>query len=424
VAYESNAAVYRWDRVTGTTATVTGGAVSVAPKISSDGRHIAFESDATGLVPGDTNGTYDVYVRDMGTGTVDRVSLDPSGTQFPGASTVASISSDGRYVAFQAVLRQGAFGEPIQTAVYLRDRLNGTTAVVDVDVTGQRALGTAVNAAVDGTGRYVVFESADARLVPGDTNASTDVFVRDMVAGQTSRISTTSSGQQSPLASSVRGLSRDGLHVMVQSSGLTPPGPGGISNLYRITLAPPVPTLPGAPTNVSGAPGDRATTVFWAPPLDTGGLPLTYTVTLAPGGKTCTAVAPATSCGITGLTNGVTYTATVRAANTVGTGPSATGTAVPGSVVVLATQVPAVARLMANLDAAIPALQVSPLVTGVTGDSQFHVPGCPRYASPLPRDSDSFSWMLSGLGYVSTANESVPPLDATCRPVALTSSTR
>ncbi|UCB46685.1 MAG: PD40 domain-containing protein, partial [Spirochaetota bacterium] len=72
------------------------------PSISGDGRYVAFESAATNLVPGDTNGAEDVFIHDTQTGTTTRVSVDSEGTEGDGDSCELSISADGRYVAFES----------------------------------------------------------------------------------------------------------------------------------------------------------------------------------------------------------------------------------------------------------------------------------------------------------------------------------
>ena len=79
---------------------VQGNDDSFDPAISADGRFVAFGSDATNLVPGDTNGSDDVFVRDRQTGTTRRVSVGPGGVQGNGASFDPAISADGRFVAF------------------------------------------------------------------------------------------------------------------------------------------------------------------------------------------------------------------------------------------------------------------------------------------------------------------------------------
>lgn len=88
------------------------------------------------------------------------------------------------------------------------------------------------------------------------------------------------------------------------------------------------PTVPGAPTGVTGTAGDGEVLVAFQPPASDGGSDiLFYTVTAAPGAATCTATPPATACMVTGLQNGTTYTFTVTATNAVGTGPASAASA-------------------------------------------------------------------------------------------------
>ena len=70
------------------------------PAMSADGRYVAFQSRSDNLVPGDTNGTWDIFVRDRQSGTTERVNVDSGGVQGDATSNYSSISADGRYVAF------------------------------------------------------------------------------------------------------------------------------------------------------------------------------------------------------------------------------------------------------------------------------------------------------------------------------------
>ncbi len=115
--------------------------VSVGPNaVSADGRFVAFMSAATNLVPSDTNGHFDVFVRDMETGAIERVSVGIGGAQANADSDYPSISADGRYVAFESSATNllgshtnGFFN------VYVRDRQMGTTEIVSVDSMGNQA---------------------------------------------------------------------------------------------------------------------------------------------------------------------------------------------------------------------------------------------------------------------------------------------
>src|SRR5258706_162449 len=158
--------------------------------VSADGRYIAFMSPAANLVPGDTNGTWDVFVRDRLSGTTERVSVNSTGAEANGFSGLygIAISPDGRYVAFESEAsnlvpgdtdhRQGVFG---------RDRLSGPTERVSVSSNGVQSLGTSSSSTISADGRYITFTSDATTLVPGDTNGDSDVFFHDRRDGSTER---------------------------------------------------------------------------------------------------------------------------------------------------------------------------------------------------------------------------------------------
>ncbi len=170
--------------------------------ISADGRYVAFVSLASNLVPGDTNGASDVFVRDRVAGTTTRVSVDSNGAQGNGdsgnlsQSHRTSISADGRYVAFSSVATNLVPNDTNGLDVFVRDRVAGTTTRVSVDSNGAQASGSSLDPSISADGRYVAFQSNASNLVPGDTNRFLDVFVRDRVAGTTTRVSVDSSGAQ------------------------------------------------------------------------------------------------------------------------------------------------------------------------------------------------------------------------------------
>ncbi len=113
---------------------------SITPAISGDGRYVAFESSASNLVSGDTNGVEDIFVRDCQTGTTTRVSLDSSGGEANGGSVRPAISDDGRYVAFYSEASNLVSGDLNGIGdMFVRDRQAGTTTRVSVDFERQRS---------------------------------------------------------------------------------------------------------------------------------------------------------------------------------------------------------------------------------------------------------------------------------------------
>lgn len=156
---------------------------SLRPAISADGRYVAFDSDAWDLVWGDTNDVFDVYVHDRQTGYTTRVSVDDSGSQSDGASFRPSLSWDGRYVAYYSDASNLVAGDTNGGSdVVLFDRLSGATKRVSVAGGGREANGSSLRPALSGNGRLVIFESDASNLVPGDSNEFTDVFVHDPTA--------------------------------------------------------------------------------------------------------------------------------------------------------------------------------------------------------------------------------------------------
>jgi len=246
------------DRLTNTTVRVSvsssgAQAVAVGPasgraSISSDGRHIAYFSEANDLVPGDTNGAEDVFVRDRQAGTTVRVSVSSGGVAGNGDSNRPSISEDGRYVAFYSDAYNLVPGdEPSFDAnlcpectgvrdIFVHDRDpdengvfdegNGTTQRVSISSLGVPANGDCTRPSVSGGGRYVAFRSSADNLVPGDTNGLQDVFVHDRQTGETVRMSVSSAGAQSSDGDSeFPSLSSDGRYVAFWSlAGNLAPG--------------------------------------------------------------------------------------------------------------------------------------------------------------------------------------------------------
>jgi Tol biopolymer transport system component len=205
VAYDSDVGgvrdVYVFDRSTGRTERVSAGnGDSLRPTVSAGGRHVAFWSKATDLVPGDTNRRADAFVHDRMTHTTVRVSVAGDGTQGNGDSARPVISGDGRLVAFESSATNLAPGAGGGRHVFVHDLTAGTTTSV----------GPGLRPSISDDGRVVAFNS-DAALVPEDTNHSSDVYVRDLVSDSTARVSV-AGGSYSP------SLNGDGRMVAFWSS--------------------------------------------------------------------------------------------------------------------------------------------------------------------------------------------------------------
>ena len=269
---------------------------SMYASISSDGRYVAFTSDADNLVPNDANGFPDVFVKDLQTGAVVRAS-DPSvGAQIPGGSfgeavlspngdavafqattddvntnvyvrdlttqaltlvdatasgtpaTVApvagstvpldcgnlSLSSDGRYVAFTSNatnLAPNTVGVP--SGLYVKDVQSGTITRADVSADGTTDSTAVADDSLSGDGRFVVFEAQDD-ILPSDTNMASDVYVKDLVSGTLAVVSTGLGGHLADGASTGPAISTDGRVVAFVSGAdnLVPFDSNGVADVF------------------------------------------------------------------------------------------------------------------------------------------------------------------------------------------------
>jgi Tol biopolymer transport system component len=195
-----------------------GSGASIYPSISSDGRYIAFVSAATNLVPGDTNGVQDAFVHDRVTGATTRVSVDSGGAQGNGTTVLASISSDGRYVIFESGATNLVAGDTNGVPdMFVHDMVSGSTVRVSVDSNGVQANSGSELGVISSDGHFVAFTSFATNLVSGSTNSNGDVFVHDMVSGATTRVSVDSNGAQADNGSFSPSLSSDGRYVAFMS---------------------------------------------------------------------------------------------------------------------------------------------------------------------------------------------------------------
>jgi Tol biopolymer transport system component len=211
-----------WAQTTWRLSVGAGGAqsngLSEGPALSGDGHYLAFQSAASNLVSGDTNLLQDTFVRDLQLGTNERISVDSSGTEANGASSDCAISADGRFVTFQSAATNLVPSDTnAATDVFVRDLQSGTTARVSVSSAGSQAQGFSALSAISADGRFVAFQSGAANLVSGDTNGLFDVFVRDLQLGTTERVSISTSGAQASGSSFEPSVSADGRFVAFYS---------------------------------------------------------------------------------------------------------------------------------------------------------------------------------------------------------------
>jgi Tol biopolymer transport system component len=191
---------------------------SLTPSISADGRYVAFGSYASTLVSGDTNNVNDTFVYDTVANTTRIVSVATDGTQGNKDSGTPSISADGRYVAFVSDASNLVSGDTNNTSdIFVYDTVANTTRIVSVASDGTQGNAPFYSPSISGDGRYVAFESDASNLVSGDTNDDRDIFVYDTVANTTRRVSVDSNGTQGNGFSYDPSISADGRYVAFTS---------------------------------------------------------------------------------------------------------------------------------------------------------------------------------------------------------------
>ncbi len=235
--------VFLRDRTNGTTALVSvnqtgtagGNGESLPADLSTNGRYAVFESNASDLVPGDTNAVTDIYVRDLGQGTTLLVSASTNGGVGNGASRSAVVTPDGRYVAFVSEANNLVAGDTNGIAdVFVRDLQANATVLASVGATPFGIGSSSESPNITPDGRYVAFSSKASNLVSGVLNAQ-DIYVRDLAGGTTIWASKDAHAlglavlQASKVACYNYAISADGKFVAYEASappGSTPSYPG------------------------------------------------------------------------------------------------------------------------------------------------------------------------------------------------------
>lgn len=193
---------------------------SESASISEDGRYVAFESNANNLAEEATPFYRHIYVHDRDTGDTSLVSKATDGTVGNYTSGHPSISSDGRFVAFHSYINP-------RYQVFVYDRETGVRTLVSRSNTGTMGNDSSKKPIISGNGRFVVFVSLANNLVENDSNELPDIFVHDRDTGETSRINVASDGTQSTVAPgdseivwdrAIYSISDDGRYVVFDSS--------------------------------------------------------------------------------------------------------------------------------------------------------------------------------------------------------------
>jgi Tol biopolymer transport system component len=207
------------------------------PRFSSDGRHVVFQSYASNLVAGDSNGTGDIFVKNLQSGAIQRVSADAAGVQGNSDSGYAQFSADGRTVLFQSLASNLVAGDSNGASdIFVKDLQSGAIQRVSTDAAGVQDNGFSYNAWFSADGRTVVFTSEASNLVAGDSNISHDVFVKDLQSGAIQRVSAEAAGAQGNAGSFNPQFSADGRTVVFTSeaSNLVAGDSNGAGDIFRV----------------------------------------------------------------------------------------------------------------------------------------------------------------------------------------------
>jgi hypothetical protein len=252
--------IYIYDRGTRTLALASvdsaghpGNGDSTRPRLSGDGRYVVFQSTATNLVPGDTGFHSDVFRHDRATGETVRISVAADGSEGNGESFEAEISGDGNLVVFTSMSFNLVGNDANGTSdVFLRNVSAGTTDRISVSISGGDVDLASSQPVINNDGRFVAFTSRGTNLVTLDTNGLSDVFVRDLTAGATTRVSVTTAGAQSTGAATTALMSRDARFIAFTSTARDLV-PGGVSGLYVRDLQQLTTTQPANVVSTTGA---------------------------------------------------------------------------------------------------------------------------------------------------------------------------
>lgn len=208
---------------------------SYVQAISSDGRWVVFSSLAANLVPGDTNLWRDLFIRDRWNASTQRCVLGLAGAEPNGLTIRAVMSADARFIAFESRASNLVVGDTNNTMdVFVLDRNTGAIARQSVGPVGEEGNGENDGPSISGDGRFVGFASYSTNLWPNDTNASSDVFLRDRVSGVLELASRSLGGGVPNQDSHLPGLSFDGRFASFNSmaSDIVPADTNGVGDVF------------------------------------------------------------------------------------------------------------------------------------------------------------------------------------------------
>ncbi|UVF20832.1 hypothetical protein HPT29_006805 [Microvirga terrae] len=202
---------------------IFGNHYSYGARFGPDGRSVVFTSDADNLVAGDNNGKADIFLKNLDTKEVTRISVAKNGAEANNGSYNAQVSPDGRSIMFESVASNltadGTEAEDGYSDIFVKDMTapNGDVVCVSKAQNGTKANGDSYNARFSPDGRYVVFESYADNLVAGDDNGVADIFLKNLDTKEVTRISIATSGMETTFGSFDAQFSPDGRFVTFES---------------------------------------------------------------------------------------------------------------------------------------------------------------------------------------------------------------
>ena len=246
------------------------------PVISEDGSHVAFYSHAKNFDPRDIVAIPDIYVKSLSTGDIYLASTSTGGVKGDSYSYAPSPSSDGTKVAFYSASDNldPSDTDPLAD-IYVKDIVTGQLILASTSSSGVKGNGGSLHPSLSGDGTKVAFWSSSTNLAPADSDSAFDIYVKDLVTGQLSLVSTTSSGIKGNGDSYNPVFSADGTTVAFwsKSTNLDPNDTDTVPDLYVKNLV--TGGLSLASTSSSGIKGnadsydpvlssDGATVAFWS----------------------------------------------------------------------------------------------------------------------------------------------------------------
>ncbi|UGQ44632.1 DUF4214 domain-containing protein [Massilia endophytica] len=206
---------------------VAANAASHSASLSSNGQFVAFLSAADNLTAGDTNTLVDGYLKDIGTGAIINVSTKADGTLANRATNGIMVSGDGNSVVFSCgATNLGAEEQSALERIYIKKVASGALSLVSATALGEMANAISYHPAVSENGRYVVFTSSATNLSSDAVAGVSSIYRKDMQSGAIMLVSTDAQGASGSGNSDNAMISADGRYVMFESTSNLTPGDG------------------------------------------------------------------------------------------------------------------------------------------------------------------------------------------------------